>query len=211
MQHSNIKTSQHKGEQMSTWWYIENDQKQGPIEQDELARLILAGTIEANTPLWKAGMSGWQKLAHIEELKALCAYAPLPPRISTEPPPVSTAFRAFPQNPSEPAAATPPINPSSLPPEAKPEKAKPENPKPRIYARLFARLFDLGWEVSLVGFIFWFIFPDFTQDLLQQSHNKQGTYLVLGLIAIPIIMFFDALIYVSPCEPDQYPMRPGFQ
>jgi len=121
----------------NTWWYVIDGQKHGPVEQDELARLILAGTIEPNTLLWKTGMSGWQKLEQLEELQALCAYAPppLPPTLppSISPPPVSAAFGTHEHRKANPVSA-PPVA-TATPKPTTPEK--PEKPKPSCLRTLF--------------------------------------------------------------------------
>lgn len=66
---------------MTAWWYVEKDQKIGPIEQGDLTRLIHGGKIGSKTMLWKEGMPSWLPLDEIEELRAL--KAAVPPPLST--------------------------------------------------------------------------------------------------------------------------------
>jgi uncharacterized RDD family membrane protein YckC len=44
------------------WYYAEGDQKIGPLNEDEFALLVGAGTIAPETLVWRKGMRGWQTL-----------------------------------------------------------------------------------------------------------------------------------------------------
>jgi Domain of unknown function (DUF4190)/GYF domain 2 len=48
---------------MAQWFYGENNQQFGPIEDAEFYRLIAAQRITATTKVWRDGMAGWAGLA----------------------------------------------------------------------------------------------------------------------------------------------------
>ena len=47
------------------WYYAVNQQRIGPVSEQEFARLIAAGTIGADTLVWRAGMGQWQRYAEV--------------------------------------------------------------------------------------------------------------------------------------------------
>jgi uncharacterized RDD family membrane protein YckC len=63
---------------MSAWWYIIKDKKKGPVELDELKKLIQAGTIGLKTMVWREGMDAWQHIEEVDELRSLMAVIPPP-------------------------------------------------------------------------------------------------------------------------------------
>lgn len=67
---------------MTAWWYTDKDKKTGPVETDELKRLLQAGKIGSKTMLWHEGMEAWQPLEEVDELNELQAAVPppLPPK-----------------------------------------------------------------------------------------------------------------------------------
>ena len=42
------------------WYYSENNERRGPVSQEELAELARAGTITPDTLVWCEGMANWQ-------------------------------------------------------------------------------------------------------------------------------------------------------
>ena len=46
-----------------TWYYALGNERQGPIDDAALDRLIATGVVTADTLVWKAGMADWQPLA----------------------------------------------------------------------------------------------------------------------------------------------------
>ncbi|MEI8345964.1 MAG: GYF domain-containing protein [Pseudomonadota bacterium] len=54
---------------MAAWYYVENNQRMGPAEEDRLAQLIRDGVLDRESFVWKKGMKDWQKLEMVEELK----------------------------------------------------------------------------------------------------------------------------------------------
>src|SRR4051812_40524586 len=69
-----------------TWYYALGNERQGPIDDAALDRLIATGVVTRDTLVWKAGMADWQPLAQAR------------PQVVTPPTPVI---------PPPPAATTP--------------------------------------------------------------------------------------------------------
>jgi putative Ca2+/H+ antiporter (TMEM165/GDT1 family) len=65
----------------STWWYVSNNQRKGPIEDEELRRLLVDGTLNSNSLVWKQGMEEWQPARQVGELTSVLSS--LPPEIPT--------------------------------------------------------------------------------------------------------------------------------
>src|SRR5688572_31311244 len=42
------------------WYYVENGQQAGPVEEAQLAELIQSGRLRADTLVWHEGMAAWQ-------------------------------------------------------------------------------------------------------------------------------------------------------
>jgi len=47
------------------WYYVLNGQRQGPVSDEEFARLASTGAIGADTLVWKEGMSEWAKYSGV--------------------------------------------------------------------------------------------------------------------------------------------------
>lgn len=56
---------------MTQWWYADKNKKIGPVEMDELRRLLQNGKISLSTIVWQEGMTTWQPLGEVEPLRAL--------------------------------------------------------------------------------------------------------------------------------------------
>lgn len=55
---------------MSTlWFYVENKEKVGPIEEPKLAELIKSGTVTKEHYVWTKGYANWKRLYEVEELE----------------------------------------------------------------------------------------------------------------------------------------------
>src|SRR5260221_11748940 len=65
------------------WYYEANGQSRGPVSEDEISRLLAAGTIHAKTLLWREGLSAWTPLGDI-----------WPPQVAAAPPPAAAAGAA---------------------------------------------------------------------------------------------------------------------
>ena len=47
------------------WYYAVDQQRLGPVSEQELARLAAAGSIGADTLVWREGLSNWQRYAEV--------------------------------------------------------------------------------------------------------------------------------------------------
>jgi uncharacterized RDD family membrane protein YckC len=74
---------------MTAWWYVEKDEKTGPVEKDELRKLLQAGRIGPKTMLWQEGMETWRPLDEVDELNDLEVVAPPLLPLKTNPDPLS--------------------------------------------------------------------------------------------------------------------------
>jgi uncharacterized RDD family membrane protein YckC len=63
---------------MSTWWYLHNNERIGPVERDELKQLLQRGPVADTTMVWKEGMEVWTPLNLVPELDGLRAMVPPP-------------------------------------------------------------------------------------------------------------------------------------
>ena len=82
-----------------TWYYASGNERQGPVDDATLDRLIATGVVTQDTLVWKAGMADWQPLAQARPRAA----APLAPVI---PPPPAVTPAPQPTQPRVPAAGT---------------------------------------------------------------------------------------------------------
>ena len=54
-----------------TWFISIEKQRQGPFSKDELRGMIVGGTVNQRTHVWKKGMQAWERLYKIEELNKI--------------------------------------------------------------------------------------------------------------------------------------------
>lgn len=47
------------------WYYVRDNQRQGPISEAEFQSLVTSGVIQADTLVWRQGMSEWQPYAKV--------------------------------------------------------------------------------------------------------------------------------------------------
>ena len=96
-----------------TWYYALGNERQVPIDDAALDRLIATGVVRQDTLVWKAGMADWQPLAQARPQAA----APPTPVI---PPPAAaiTPAPAAPAPDPQPRFGTP--TPSSAPVPGRP-------------------------------------------------------------------------------------------
>jgi hypothetical protein len=68
----------------SGWWYLLNGDRTGPVSDQELGRLLVNGTLDPNSLVWKQGMDSWQFVAQVQALTHLLPSLPpeLPPTSS---------------------------------------------------------------------------------------------------------------------------------
>jgi hypothetical protein len=84
-----------------TWYYAIGNERQGPVDDATLDRLIAAGTVTPDTLVWRAGMADWQPLSQARPTVA--RPAPIPPVPAGLPSPAATTTPAA----GTPAAGTP--------------------------------------------------------------------------------------------------------
>ncbi len=53
---------------MSQWYYLVNNEQQGPVSSDELKELAANGTITPDTHVWREGLDDWQPARMVQEL-----------------------------------------------------------------------------------------------------------------------------------------------
>jgi hypothetical protein len=82
-----------------TWYYAIGNERQGPVDDATLDRLIAAGTVGSDTLVWRAGMADWQPLSQARPS------APRPP--APVPPPPAAMVPTPSPGVSTPAAGTP--------------------------------------------------------------------------------------------------------
>ncbi len=51
--------------QLKSWYYVQNEESKGPIDQSEFESLVGEGAIEAGTLVWQEGMADWQPYAEV--------------------------------------------------------------------------------------------------------------------------------------------------
>jgi len=61
---------------MIQWWYSLAGQATGPYDIDGLAQLFRTGNVDAQTLVWHEGMSSWQAIAQLPELRGVVMPAP---------------------------------------------------------------------------------------------------------------------------------------
>ena len=63
---------------MSTWWYVIKDKRKGPVDIEELKKLIQFGNIGVKTMVWREGMEAWKSIDEVEELHPVMSVIPPP-------------------------------------------------------------------------------------------------------------------------------------
>jgi hypothetical protein len=64
------------------WYYVRNNQRIGPVDENTLISLIQNGTIERQTLVWKEGMADWIRADACQFADKFSAIPPTPPGIS---------------------------------------------------------------------------------------------------------------------------------
>jgi uncharacterized membrane protein len=63
---------------MSTWNYVKNGQKEGPIDTDQIKQLISSGTLPSTALVWKAGMTDWVEAKSLPEFSGSISAPAIP-------------------------------------------------------------------------------------------------------------------------------------
>lgn len=53
----------------SNWYYVENGERQGPIDEERLIEMIQAGVVSSEDYVWKKGYENWLKVKDVDELE----------------------------------------------------------------------------------------------------------------------------------------------
>lgn len=150
-----------------TWYYALGNERQGPVEDAELDRLIASGIVTSDTLVWRAGMADWQPLSQARPRVAPPPPAPVPPS------PEADATRMIPAAGTPASPATPASDPATRPrfqppaygtpgataggaaagagaamPGASTLGATPSESPEALYARASSRSFQIGDVIS---------------------------------------------------------------
>ena len=109
------------------WFYVENENRLGPVVVEQIAHLIMNGGLSRTALVWRHGLSDWTEAGRIPEIASL-----LPPPL----PPGKTA-----RAPQPPEAPSPKVEPAAASEEASPRieelRRKLEaDANPRRYAQV---------------------------------------------------------------------------
>ena len=98
-----------------TWYYAIGNERQGPVDDAELDRLIASRTITPETLVWRAGMADWQPLAQARPQAVRPAPPPPAPIPAPVPAPTPTPVVHTPTPPAPDPATQPKFgSPSSF-------------------------------------------------------------------------------------------------
>ena len=61
------------------WYYVEDNERKGPVSIEHLRQLVVTGQITSSTMLWKKGMASWIPASQIEEVSSTVAADEPPP------------------------------------------------------------------------------------------------------------------------------------
>ena len=91
-----------------TWYYALGNERQGPIDDAALDRLIATGVVTQDTLVWKAGMADWQPLGQARP-RAAAPPAPVipPPPAAITPAPAAITPAPAPPPDTQPRFGTP--------------------------------------------------------------------------------------------------------
>ena len=69
------------------WWYVEGENRSGPLSSEQIEELLRAGTVKLTTMVWRDGRLTWMPLYQVPEL----ARGRAAPEFAHEPPFLRTA------------------------------------------------------------------------------------------------------------------------
>ena len=52
----------------SSWYYVENNERVGPVEEAEMVSLVKSGVLTSSSYVWKKGYENWTAVSKSEEL-----------------------------------------------------------------------------------------------------------------------------------------------
>ncbi|MEY4488864.1 MAG: hypothetical protein RIQ79_1372 [Verrucomicrobiota bacterium] len=119
------------------WYFVENGQRVGPVERETLDERVLDGTVQADTLVWRVGLSDWRRATDVAELE-------VPPSLPSMPPPLPPAMPAT----DNAAAGELRVWAEARAAERNHPKTAPSDSFGGFWARLAAKLID---GILLVG------------------------------------------------------------
>ena len=132
---------------MSTtrWFYVQDEKRMGPVDMEQIVRLVQTAALPPSTLVWHQGLSEWTEAERIPEIGSL-----LPPPLPggkpapTPPPPAVPAVPAKAPAAAKPSAVPPP-SPAAAPAAAKSRveeirRRLEKEPNARAYAQLVDEL-----------------------------------------------------------------------
>ena len=61
--------------EMAQWYYSKGGEQKGPVEQQELQRLLSTGEVKSSDLVWRDGLANWQAASQVPELAAVAGTA----------------------------------------------------------------------------------------------------------------------------------------
>ena len=65
---------------MAQWYYTQNGQQAGPVDEAQLSAMVAAGQLAASDMVWKDGMAAWLPVSAVPELSGGAAAQPFAPQ-----------------------------------------------------------------------------------------------------------------------------------
>jgi hypothetical protein len=153
------------------WWYEAAGKKAGPHSADELRAKLLADEILPHTRIWRKGMSGWTKLADVEDFREAIEEAP--PPLVDEPVAVEVEAESPPHVQGQAGSAPPPI-PDPVIPDPGPKSKITEDNLKIWFQKIFAALDFIASHVDTKdGFLMFKTHTHSREELLQLPEFKQ--------------------------------------
>jgi len=199
-----------------TWYYALGNERQGPVDDAELDRLIASGTITNDTLVWRAGMADWQPLSQARPRVAPPSAASdatrMIPVAGTPMSPATPVSPATPSAPTTPGTPVAQVTPAATDPATHPRFPTPAFGTPTgadagagtpgasktgtapiespdtLYARATSRTFEIG-DVVGRGW-------QLTMDNMAVAVGVTALCIVCLVVAgaIPCIGFFVSLV-----------------
>ena len=116
------------------WFYVQDDRRMGPVDMEQIVRLVVSAKLSPSTLVWHQGLADWTEAERVPEIGAL-----LPPPV----PPGRPGFPGLPEPPPVPTRGGPP---APAPGAASPSSPRVAEMRRRLEkepnARLFSQLAD---------------------------------------------------------------------
>lgn len=80
---------------MTKWYYVEDGERVGPVEQEELQALVDKGDLNEESFVWKKGFENWERLSLVDELQFFFEKEIELPPMASDMPPIIAAKKKF--------------------------------------------------------------------------------------------------------------------